>query len=134
LRRLWVRKTDVQARREFRWIGVTVHPHLAEDAVQQAMLDIWCDIGDLRDPAKFRGWSYRLLVRICYAESKHKRTRNADNQAEMPAEPVEADAHGAVIRRDQLKRAFDHLSMEQGSRHSTDGVAPGGAYVQQRSN
>jgi RNA polymerase sigma factor (sigma-70 family) len=94
-------------------IGILRDPHLAEDAVQQAMLDIWRDIRDLRDPAKFEGWSYRLLVRICYAEAKRKRTRHADIQAETAQEPVAADAYGAVVRRDQLERAFSHLSMDQ---------------------
>jgi RNA polymerase sigma-70 factor (ECF subfamily) len=94
-------------------IGILRDAHLAEDAVQQAMLGIWRDIGDLRDPAKFEGWSYRLLVRICHTEAKRRRTRRADIPAEMAEEPVAADAYGAVIRRDQLERAFDHLSVDQ---------------------
>jgi RNA polymerase sigma-70 factor (ECF subfamily) len=94
-------------------IGILRDAHSAEDAVQQAMLSIWRDIGDLRDPAKFEGWSYRLLVRICHAEVKRKRTRQADMPAEMVEEPAAADAYGAVIERDQLERAFDHLSVDQ---------------------
>jgi RNA polymerase sigma factor (sigma-70 family) len=94
-------------------VGILRDPHLAEDAVQQAMLGIWRDIGGLHDPAKFEGWSYRLLVRICHAEAKRKRARQLDIPAEMAAEPVAADAYGVVIRRDQLERAFEHLSMDQ---------------------
>jgi RNA polymerase sigma-70 factor (ECF subfamily) len=41
---------------------------LAEDATQQALLAIWRDLPQLRDPARFDAWSYRLLVRACYAE------------------------------------------------------------------
>ena len=37
----------------------------AEDATQQAYLDIWRNIQRLRDPAKFEVWSYRLLVYDC---------------------------------------------------------------------
>ena len=51
--------------------GVLRDPHVAEDAVQQAFLDIWRDIRRLRDASKFEGWSYRLLLRLCYAEAKH---------------------------------------------------------------
>src|SRR5437667_12115869 len=40
---------------------------LAEDATQQALLAIWRDLPQLRDPARFDAWSYRLLVRACYA-------------------------------------------------------------------
>jgi DNA-directed RNA polymerase specialized sigma24 family protein len=43
---------------------------LAEDATQQALLAIWQDLPSLRDPARFDAWSYRLLVRACYAEGR----------------------------------------------------------------
>jgi DNA-directed RNA polymerase specialized sigma24 family protein len=32
-------------------------------------LSIWRDLSQLRDPARFDAWSYRLLVRACYAEA-----------------------------------------------------------------
>jgi RNA polymerase sigma-70 factor, ECF subfamily len=38
---------------------------LAEDATQQALLSVWRDLPQLRDPARFEAWSYRLLVRAC---------------------------------------------------------------------
>jgi RNA polymerase sigma-70 factor (ECF subfamily) len=94
-------------------IGILRDPHLAEDAVQQAMLAMWQDIGRLRDPARFEGWSYRLLIRICHAEAKRRRARQADIPVDAAVEPVAADAYGAVIRRDQLERAFARLSIEQ---------------------
>ena len=46
---------------------------LAEDATQQALLSIWRDLPQLRDPARFDAWSYRLLVRACYAEASQTR-------------------------------------------------------------
>ena len=46
---------------------------LAEDATQQALLSIWRDLPQLRDPARFEAWSYRLLVRSCYAEARRAR-------------------------------------------------------------
>ncbi len=46
---------------------------LAEDATQQALLAIWRDLPQLRDPARFEAWSYRLLVRACYAEGRRTR-------------------------------------------------------------
>jgi RNA polymerase sigma-70 factor (ECF subfamily) len=94
-------------------IGILRDPHLAEDAVQQALLAMWQDIGRLRDPDRFEGWSYRILIRICHAEAKRRRTRQADIPIEAAAEPVAGDAYGAVIRRDQLERAFARLSVEQ---------------------
>ena len=41
---------------------------VAEDVTQQALLTIWQDLPQLRDPARFEAWSYRLLVRACYSQ------------------------------------------------------------------
>ena len=46
---------------------------LAEDATQQALLGIWRDLPQLRDPTHFDAWSYRILVRACYAEGRRTR-------------------------------------------------------------
>jgi RNA polymerase sigma-70 factor (ECF subfamily) len=84
---------------------------LAEDATQQALLNVWRDLPQLRDPARFDAWSYRLLVRACYAEAR--RTRSASNLRLLPAdEPMGADGTGLVIDRDQLERGFRRLSID----------------------
>jgi RNA polymerase sigma-70 factor (ECF subfamily) len=86
--------------------------HLAEDATQQALLTIWRDLPQLRDPARFDAWSYRLLVRACYAEGR--RTRDwAPNLHLLPAnEPAVAEGLSVVVDRDQLERGFQRLSIE----------------------
>jgi RNA polymerase sigma-70 factor, ECF subfamily len=85
---------------------------LAEDATQQALLAIWQDIPQLRDPARFEAWSYRLLVRACYAEGRKQR-RWAPNLRLLPAdEPVADDGLSSVIDRDLLERGFRHLSLD----------------------
>jgi len=85
---------------------------LAEDATQQALLAIWRDLPQLRDPARFDAWSYRLLVRACYAEGR--RTRHwTPNIRLLPAiEPTVADGVGSVVDRDQLERGFRRLSID----------------------
>jgi RNA polymerase sigma-70 factor, ECF subfamily len=84
---------------------------LAEDATQQALLSIWRDLPQLRDPARFDAWSYRLLVRACYAEAR--RTRLASKLRLLPAdEPIGADGTSLVIDRDQLERGFRRLSID----------------------
>jgi RNA polymerase sigma-70 factor, ECF subfamily len=85
---------------------------LAEDATQQALLTIWRDLPQLRDPARFDAWSYRLLVRACYAEGR--RTRQwTPNLRLLPAnEPTGPDATSSVVDRDQLERGFRRLSIE----------------------
>jgi RNA polymerase sigma-70 factor (ECF subfamily) len=85
---------------------------LAEDASQQALLTIWRDLPQLRDPARFDAWSYRLLVRACYAEGRRTR-RWTPNLRLLPAdEPADADALGRIHDRDQLERGFRRLSID----------------------
>jgi RNA polymerase sigma-70 factor (ECF subfamily) len=85
---------------------------LAEDATQQALLAIWRDLPQLRDPANFDAWSYRLLVRACYAEGRKER-RWSPQLHLLPAEPAtQVDRSGSVIDRDQLERGFRRLSID----------------------
>jgi RNA polymerase sigma-70 factor (ECF subfamily) len=85
---------------------------LAEDATQQALLNVWRDLPQLRDPARFDAWSYRLLVRACYAEARRTR-RWAPNLRLLPAdEPMAADGTSSVVDRDQLERGFRRLSID----------------------
>jgi len=86
--------------------------NLAEDATQQALLSIWRDLPQLRDPARFDAWSYRLLVRACYAEASKTR-RWTPNIRLLPAdEPIATDTLGTVVDRDQLDRGFRRLSLD----------------------
>jgi RNA polymerase sigma-70 factor (ECF subfamily) len=92
--------------------GVLGEPAAAEDATQQALLDVWRRLRRLRDPAKYEAWSYRLLVRACYAEAK-RRPRWVPSDELLPAqEPRALDAYAVVADRDQLERGFRHLSMD----------------------
>jgi RNA polymerase sigma-70 factor (ECF subfamily) len=93
-------------------VGILRDPHLAEDAVQQALLDIWRNLRSLRDPLRFEGWSYRLLVRVCYAEAKRQPKWATGTAIPEAFEPKAADAYSAVMHRDQLERAFSRLSVE----------------------
>jgi RNA polymerase sigma-70 factor (ECF subfamily) len=85
-------------------------PSLADDAMQQALLDIWRKLPTLREVAKFEAWAYRLLVNACADEARKKRRALPD----MPIvrEPAAADHSGSVGDRDQLERAFARLSID----------------------
>jgi RNA polymerase sigma factor (sigma-70 family) len=85
---------------------------LAEDATQQALLAIWRDLPQLRDPARFDAWSYRLLVRACYLEGR--RTRQwSPNLRILPADgPSGQEGLSSVVDRDQLERGFRRLSID----------------------
>ena len=85
--------------------------HLAEDATQQALLSIWRDLPQLRDPARFDAWSYRLLVRACYTEGR--RTRHwTPNLRILPVDAPAPDDYDSIVDRDQLERGFRRLSIE----------------------
>ena len=92
--------------------GILGDPHLAEDATQQAFLDIWRNIPRLRDPAKFEGWSYRLLVHACYAEAKRKPDWVGLDRVPSGREPRAAEPYGTVLEQDRLERAFRRLSLD----------------------
>ena len=84
---------------------------LAEDATQQALLAIWRDLPQLRDPARFDAWSYRLLVRACYAEGRRTRAW-APNVHLLSVDRDETDDLGSVVDRDQLERGFRRLTLD----------------------
>jgi RNA polymerase sigma-70 factor, ECF subfamily len=85
---------------------------LAEDATQHALLSVWQDLPQLRDPARFEAWSYRLLVRACYAESRKQR-HWAPNLRLLPAdESIADDDLSSVVDRDQLERGFRRLTLD----------------------
>ena len=85
---------------------------LAKDATQQALLNIWRDLPQLRDPARFEAWSYRVLVRECYSEGRRTRTWSPAPRLVALDPPDNSDALGDVHDRDQLERAFRRLSVE----------------------
>jgi RNA polymerase sigma-70 factor (ECF subfamily) len=85
---------------------------LAEDATQQALLAIWRDLPQLRDPANFEAWSYRLLVRACYAEGRRTHHWTPSLRLLPTDEPAGAEGLGLVHDRDQLERGFRRLSID----------------------
>ena len=85
---------------------------LAEDATQQALLAIWQNLPQLRDPGRFEAWSYRLLVHACYTEGRKER-RWIPNLRILPAEEAAAtDELSSVVDREQLERGFRRLSID----------------------
>lgn len=92
--------------------GILRDPHLAEDATQQAFLDMWRGIRRLGDAAKFEAWSYRVLVRACYRELKRRPDWVPDTEMPRAAEPSAPDQVGLVEHRDELERGFRQLSVD----------------------
>src|SRR5262245_66295116 len=70
---------------------------LADDATQRALVSLWRDLPQLRDPDLFEAWAYRILVRACYAEGKRGRALIANLRVLGPPAASEPDASGLVI-------------------------------------
>ena len=84
----------------------------AGDALQVTLLRIWRDLPSLRDPSTIERWSYRILVRACHDQLRQQR-RRAPIVELLPAPGTEPEPDVAVLRRDELDRAFRRLSTEQ---------------------
>jgi RNA polymerase sigma-70 factor (ECF subfamily) len=87
-------------------------PEAAEDAAQQALLDIWRKLPRLNDPDRFTAWSYRIVVRAAYAEASRRRKWFVTPVFLANPPSAENDHASAVADRDQLERGFRRLSVE----------------------
>jgi RNA polymerase sigma-70 factor (ECF subfamily) len=85
---------------------------LAEDAAQQAIIDIWRHLPQLQDPDRFASWAYRIVVRAAYAEAKRQRSWTLKAIASPLDRTTSPDHAGPVADRDQLARGFDRLPLD----------------------
>jgi RNA polymerase sigma-70 factor (ECF subfamily) len=85
---------------------------LAGDVTQEALVKIWQELPRLRDVDRFEGWAYRVLVNACRDEVRKRRPANLDL---LEIDGWMPDASVSVSDRDQLERAFVHLSADQRS-------------------
>jgi RNA polymerase sigma factor (sigma-70 family) len=82
----------------------------AEDALQEALLRAWRDLGSLREPDKLDAWLSRLVSRACLDEARRRRrwalAPHVPWLREGRAEPPSID------ERERLARAFGRLTPE----------------------
>jgi RNA polymerase sigma-70 factor (ECF subfamily) len=86
--------------------------HVAEDAVQEALVQAWRDLPRLRDPDRFDAWLHRVLVNACADQGRHRRRWSAEIQI-VRAEAATDDETGSMADRDQLERGFRRLNPQQ---------------------
>jgi RNA polymerase sigma-70 factor (ECF subfamily) len=85
---------------------------LAEDATQQALLDAWRHLPQLRDPDRFEAWTRRLVVHACYAEARRERRHRGNLRLLAHHDRSIPDSTSRIAIQDQLDRGFRHLSVE----------------------
>ena len=87
---------------------------LAEDATQQAMLEVWRSLPRLRDPERFEAWSCRILVNACYAEARRAKRWMPGIDLEPERRPeIGRSRCSSVVYRDQLERGFRRVPVDQ---------------------
>ena len=86
--------------------------NLAEDATQQALLDAWRHLPQLRDPGRFEAWAYRLVVHACYAEARRERRHRGNLRLLARDDSSAPDSSSRIATQDQLDRGFRRLSVE----------------------
>ena len=86
---------------------------MAEDALQNALVLAWRRLPKLREPDRFEAWIHRILVHACYDESQRTRSWRTSITVLPLDGPAGADDAAAIADRDELERAFRHLSVEQ---------------------
>ena len=92
--------------------GILRDASLAEDAIQQTVLTMWRELPKLREPARFEGWTYRILVNACHAEGRRLKRWITTFETRILERPGAIEHAGTVLDRDQLERAFRRLSVD----------------------
>jgi RNA polymerase sigma-70 factor (ECF subfamily) len=91
-----------------------LHDHAAaEDAVQEALVDAWCDLRALRDPDAFDAWLTRLLVRACQDARRRARRRWSIEPSSTTDHPTSDDVQATVADADYLGRGLARLTVDQ---------------------
>jgi RNA polymerase sigma-70 factor, ECF subfamily len=85
---------------------------LAQDAVQEALIQTWRDLRALRDPDRFDSWLHRILVRCVYRVAGRER-RQVERRQLLQVDGWSApDPGGRLADRDEIDRCFRRLKPE----------------------
>ena len=87
--------------------------HLAEDATQHAIIEMWRNLPRLREPVKIESWAHRIVVNACRREGRRKSRWMQAITVTPEADPKAHQGFASVAHRDQLERGFRRLPDEQ---------------------
>lgn len=81
----------------------------AEDAVQDALIRAYEQLGQCRDPDNFAGWFFLILRNRCFAE--RRRHRRVDG-LELADELAAPDTTPAAVERDEQVRSLEQALLQ----------------------
>ena len=84
---------------------------LANDAVQETLIQVWRNLPGLRDPQAFDAWVRRILVRQCYRAISVRRKHRLEVEV-ASIEDLARPFDSRIDESDQLERAFRRLSLD----------------------
>ncbi len=97
-----------------RYIGAIVRDaSRTEEAVAETFLQVWRDLGKLREAERFDGWLYRIAYRRALAEVQRRRLEPleaADQVADQRRDGNPEDSLDAVLTSEAVRRALLGLS------------------------
>jgi RNA polymerase sigma-70 factor (ECF subfamily) len=85
----------------------------AEDAAQEAMVRAWRDLPSLRDPERFEGWLYRLLIHACHDQRRQARHELRIDELIPGQGRWQPDASAQLADRDEIDRGLERLTADQ---------------------
>jgi RNA polymerase sigma-70 factor, ECF subfamily len=88
-------------------------PTLAEDVLQNTLLTIWRKLPHLRDPDRFEGWAFRILVHACYADAPRNRRWASAIRVLHADVASNVDDIQMISDREELEQAFRRLPLDQ---------------------
>ncbi len=107
---------EALVRRHDRWVRHVVYatlgqPSEVDDVVQQVWATVWQQIGSLADPARWRGWLYKL-ARNAAVDAVERLARERQRRNGLHARLQVARAHDppqAAIQEEQHRRVLDAI-------------------------
>ena len=91
--------------------GILRDATMADDATQQALINIWRNLPRLREPSRFEGWCTRLLVNACHDQARRAPRWTSTDPSQIH-EPMAHDGIGPVADRVVLEQGLSRLSLD----------------------
>ena len=84
----------------------------ADDALQDALISAYRNLGRCREPERFRVWLYRIVANRCHDARRRKRSVSLDDVDPPARDRTDARLDSSELKR-QLERAMGALTPEQ---------------------